>query len=292
METNTAITRRIKEGEVECELEDLLFPVEIRDEEMPSNSEYSCRVVGQLDGGDFLLNQCSPRYELVPNAEIFPIIRDTLIGHRIPFNVRYTHIDRVRFYADYTFNTNSFKVNNANDEIFPMLRVQHSYNGLTKYRIIFGYFRLVCTNGLTIPVKEMKEFNLVIIGKHTESIKKSFLLLGDKLDFFAMNYKLINTAMKNRYEILGGHMVAKPEDRIKEVLLATKIGILDNKNFDTVNNILGTVEKEAKMYYGGQVNDWLIYNGINQYIFDGRTIAAPEKKMETDSKVLEHMLAF
>jgi hypothetical protein len=292
METNLTIPRQLKEGEEICTLNDLLFPVEMRDNPMPSNSEYSKLVVGHINGGDFFLNACSPRYELVPNAGIFPQIEKTMNSHNVPFDVEYSHIDNVRFYANYKFKTNSFKVNDVNDEIFPMLKVQHSYNGLTKYRIIFGYFRLVCTNGLTIPVKEMKEFNLSIVGKHTESIKRSFLLLSERLQYFAMNHKLINGAVKEKYEILGSIAIAKPEDRIIEVLRATGMGIIENKNFNTVNTILGIVEKEANDYYGGKVNDWLIYNGINNYLFDGRTVAAPEKKMETDSKVLEFMLQY
>jgi hypothetical protein len=41
--------------------------------------------------------------------------------------------------------------------------------------------------------------------------------------------------------------------------------------------------------YNGKINDWLIYNGVNQYIFDDRrNIVAPEKRIETDSKVFEY----
>jgi hypothetical protein len=44
--------------------------------------------------------------------------------------------------------------------------------------------------------------------------------------------------------------------------------------------------------YKGVVNDFLIYNGINQYLNDdNRNIQVPEKRMETDSLVLEHMLS-
>ncbi len=43
--------------------------------------------------------------------------------------------------------------------------------------------------------------------------------------------------------------------------------------------------------YNGKVTDWLVYNGINQYIYDdSRNIVVPEKRMETDSKVFEYML--
>ena len=68
-----------------CDRDYILFPVEMRDEEMPSNTDYCKRIVGQINGGDFLLNQCSPIYELVPNSEIFPKIEEVLINNGIEF---------------------------------------------------------------------------------------------------------------------------------------------------------------------------------------------------------------
>jgi hypothetical protein len=51
-------------------------------------------------------------------------------------------------------------------------------------------------------------------------------------------------------------------------------------------------EKED-LGYNGRVNDWLIYNGINQYLNDNnRNIAVPEKRMETDSEVFQYMLQY
>ena len=164
-----------KIGAAICELKDLLFPVEIRTEEMASNKEYSYKVVGQLNGADFLCNQCSDIYQLVPNSDIFPNIELILDANDIEYEVTYKHINHVRFYADYIITDKRFAytIKGTNDVICPMLRVQHSYNGLTKYKIIFGYFRMVCSNGMIIPVQEMKKFNLVITGKHTEAIKRS-----------------------------------------------------------------------------------------------------------------------
>ena len=43
--------------------------------------------------------------------------------------------------------------------------------------------------------------------------------------------------------------------------------------------------------YNGKINNFLVYNGINQYINDNsRNVAAPEKRAEVDSKVFEFML--
>lgn len=286
----------IKESATICDLDYLLFPVEVRDEEMPSNSEYRKRIVGQVNGGDFLLNQCSPRYELVPNADVFPNIEKVLTDNGISFTAVYRHIDHVRFYADYiiTDSRYGYKMKGTNDTIQPKIMVQHSYNGLTKYKIHFGYFRLICSNGLVIPVQEMNEYNLVIVGKHTESIKRSFAELDEMLKNFAANARQVVDAITDKYELLGGRWVANVDDRVKEVLNASKINIIDNKNFNTVNFITNVIAKESNtvgLGYNGKVNDWLIYNAINQYINnDDLNIAAPEKRFEKDSTVFEYIL--
>lgn len=285
-------------GAVDCGLNDLLFDVEMRENPMPANSEYSKIVVGQLNGGDFFLNACSPRYELVKCADIFPAIENILNVHGIEYSPVYQHLNHVRFYADYNITDKryAYTMEGTNDKIMPMLKVQHSYNGLTKYRIIFGYFRLVCSNGLTIPVAEMKEFNLVIIGKHTSSILLSLQKLNSLLDVFASDaMQTVTTKVVEKYELLGGRVVTNLEDRITEVMNANKLALIDTSKFNTLQHIMSTVENEANMTglgYDGRINDFLIYNAINAYLFDdSRNIAAPEKRMENDSKVLEYMLA-
>ena len=106
----------------------------------------------------------------------------------------------------------------------------------------------------------------------------------------------VKTAITDQYEKLGGVWVKKPEDRVKEVLTASKIAIVENSKFNTLNDIMAKVTEEANktgLGYNGRINDWLIYNGINQYIHDdSRNIASPEKRRDTDSKVLEYMLEY
>lgn len=291
-------------------LDEMCFNVEIRDEELDSNSECSKRIIGLgigQNGSDKLLNQCSPRYELVPNSTIFPQIENVLNSNGINFKPEYKHIQNVRFYGDYQINDSRYEYKmkgTKKDIIQPMLRVQHSYNGLTKYRIIFGYFRLVCSNGLVIPIQEMQEFNLVIVGKHTESILHSFDKLNTMLQTFGKNAQQITTAITSKYDILGGRWVADPKKRLEEVMNANKIAILDSSKFNTLNDIMNRVMSEANgvkkvnvngvesdMGYNGKVTDFLIYNGINQYLNDDkRNIAVPEKRIETDSAVFQYML--
>jgi hypothetical protein len=287
---------KIKDSAKVVTVEDICFPVEMRDEEMNSNSEYSQRVVGVIGGAEKLLNQCSPRYELVKNEDIFPNIEQVLFNNAIDFNVVYRSIDDVRFYADYNITDKRFAylMRGTNDLINPMIRVQHSYNGLTKYAIVFGYFRLVCTNGMTIPVAEMEKFNLSITGKHTELILKSFERLNEMLQYFVYNAASITIDITKRYETLASKSVTNVSERLEEVLKAAKIIAVDNSKFSTVNDITSRIMAEANMSnlgYNGKVNDFLIYNGINQYLNDDNlNIAVPEKRMASDALVLEYML--
>jgi hypothetical protein len=292
--------KKNKEGASICTLNDLLFKVDLIDNPKKTNSEYRRIVVGIINGEEMDLNYCSPRYELVKNEAIFPQVEEILRANNIEFEAEYTHINNVRFYADIRITDRRYiyKMNGTNDVIYPLLRVQHSYNGLTKYKIVFGYFRMVCTNGLTIAVEEMKHFNLVITGKHTTSILRSLEQLNNMLHMFAENAAEVTTVITAKYETLRSRNVLAVEARIEEVLKAAKIAAIDNSKFNTVNYIKGIVLDEANgtngvmdMGYNGQVNDWLIYNAVNRYIYDNsRNIAAPEKRMEVDSLVFEYML--
>lgn len=289
---------KAKTGTTICTLDDLCFPVELIDNPNKTNREYSKIVTGIINDEDWDLNYCSPIYELVPNEMIFPKVEEILNQHGIAFTAEYSHTQHARFYGNYIVEDPRFgyKMAGTNDVIKFIWNFQHSYNGLTKYKGLAGFYRLICSNGLVVPVQEMKEYNLVLEGKHTSSILKSLEEFSQILVNVTNNLGTVKTAITDKYEVLGGRWVAKPEDRLKEVLMASKIAIIDNSKFNTLNDITNTIMFEAKktgLGYNGRVNDWLIYNGINQYIHDdSRNIAAPEKRRETDSKVLEYMLEY
>lgn len=291
------MTAKAKSGTTPCTLADLTFPVEIRDNERKTNREYSKVVTGVINGEEIDLNYCSPVYELVPCADIFPVVENIFNQHGIAFEADYSHTQNARFYGNYRITDPrfSYRMQGTNDSIDFIFYYQHSYNGLTKYKGLAGYYRLVCTNGLTVPIQEMKEYNLCLEGKHTSVIKHSLIEFGSLLTNLVNNIGTVKKAITDKYEQLGGVWVAKPEDRVTEVLKASGIISVDNKKFNTVNEILATIRAEANdtsLGYNGRVNDFLIYNGINQYIFNDRNVAAPEKRRDVDSKVLEYMLQY
>lgn len=302
MTTANVITKKAKNINTTANLSDLLFPVEMVEQtNFRCNSDYAFDIFAfpTIDGEmtKVRVNACSSRYELVPNSSIFPVVEQILRQYNIAYSSSYRMDNHARFYVEYVIEDPRYGYivkGSKGDAVKPKLMVQHSYNGLTKYRIIFGYFRLVCTNGLTIPVAEMKQFNLSIAGKHTSSILHSLEKLEGIIQHFAEDAKDICGAITAKYDALASSIPANVTDRINSALKEAGIIPIENSKFNTLQYIIQRAEQEANhidLGYNGSVNDWLIYNAINGYINDSTlNIAVPEKRMEKDSAVLEYML--
>ncbi len=291
----------VSEIETFDELGGLITPVQTLEPVMnTANSDYKYDIFAYpvFNGvkQKIRVNSCSDRYELVPNVEIFPVIEQILSDKGIEYDVNYSMVNHAIFYVTYTINDPRYlySIEGTNDKVKPQITVMHSYNGLVKYKIIFGYFRLVCTNGLTIPVAEMSEFNLCIIGKHTKSILESLHKLNDILQMFADNAENVCKKIVKKYDVLAKNIPASINTRIENALKEGGIISVDNKSLNTLQYIINKAENDAnnvELGYNGTVNDWLIYNAINSYLFDSTlNMTAMEKQMEKDSKVFEYLL--
>ena len=80
----------------------------------------------------------------------------------------------------------------------------------------------------------------------------------------------------------------KRKEELEEVLKAT--GQKPSKA--QFAEIEATIRNESnKLYDGVKVNDWLIYNGINEYIYnDDFNIKQPHVRQKEDQKVLDFVL--
>ena len=90
--------------------------------------------------------------------------------------------------------------------------------------------------------------------------------------------------LKKNFDVLGGQWIENPLQRITEVLEYAKI---PEKKAVLV---LETVNKESAKLYDGKVNDWLIYNGVNQLIHKGDNKKVLEQKELYDYKAIEYLL--
>ena len=274
-------------------LQNLLFPVRLIDNPNNTNSEYSKIVEGEIDGQVKHLNYCSPRFNLLQNSEVFPVIEEMLVNANCDFKKAYKiNSDSTSFHAQYIIEKKDNKslginIGGNGDVCYPRVMVDNSYNGHTQADLTFGYFRLVCSNGLMLPLEGHEEKNFQIRGKHTEKLSLSFEQLIQKIDFFLSE----QDTLKKRFEVLADRVVPNFEDRVIEVMNATNIAT----SKEQFNVITETIQKEAK-HFNIPINDFLIYNGINAHIFKGvdsngnKSKALPNVKRKTDKKVLNYML--
>jgi hypothetical protein len=248
---------------------------------------------GKRRGKPMLINTCSNVYELVPNSEVFPKIERMLRKSKIDYSVTYKMLDNSRFYADYQLKTGGVSVGNRKDQIFPIIRVEHSYNGLLKYKLTFGWFRLICSNGLTVPVEGKEAENFTIVGKHTKQIKQSIETLFEKIEFFTKN----SGKLVEKFNIIAERWVESWEERVISVVEASGVGLrgakFNKKTEQFEGEIFDKIRQEANELYKGKVNDWLIYNGINYHIYNAVTKegkpydTAPNLRHDQDRKVFE-----
>lgn len=279
---------------------DLLFDVEkVKYSNSACLSDCSFDIFAYPEGVETRIQTCSDRYELVPNTEIFPALRNTLLESQFSnFTEEYTMNNFSLFNAKYVLEDMAIQIKSAKDIIKPTVIVNHSYNGKRKYAIKFGFFRLVCSNGLTVPVKEMEFLNLQIGGKHTISIRESLKLLSNRLEYVVNNLPDLTAG----FNILANEAVTDWSARVIEVM--AQAGIADRKiaqgkdanglQIPSVNvseGIIAKIRTEA-FELGSPVNNWLIYNGINQYVYnDSMNDKTDEVRESIDRKVLSLLSA-
>lgn len=289
------------------------FPVEMVSSEsitgIMANSAYSHFVIGNIDGEKRLINACSKNYGLLPLNEVITRIETMLNG----FDLIYTPIFKANdeksvFQLKYVIkeqilrdsngnevghNDLGFTVGNNLDKVYYSVDIITSYNGLTKYSIRLGLWRLVCSNGLVIPFegKEAERLNLTFSGKHTtlflERMEIVFQSIAESLESF------IDTDIMKRFDILTNNVSGNWIDRLEAAMDANGISIgktlkTGENSKKVLNEIAATVRSESASL-DMPVNDWLIYNGINAYLATKK--ASPEVTQKKDSEVMSYLLA-
>lgn len=285
---------------------DLCFPVHMINNPELTNKKHSKLVVGLIPDPNNpeknrrkVLNYCSPTYGLVPNSAIFPQIEKIFSDNEVSYEATYYHVDDVEFYIEYrvTDERYTWTVPNTNDKIQMIIRVQHSYDSSKVFKVFMGWFRFICDNGLVSPVKEMEDFNLVIVVKHATKIHKSFEVFNQMLVKIKNDAEEIIAAVGNKFNVLAKTTISDEsfDDMLKETLSAAGIKPISNSKYCTYADIKARTYDEANhptLGYNGTVNEWLVYNAINQYINDDTlNVTNPETRLANDSKVLEYLLS-
>lgn len=245
---------------------------------MLTNSENEYAVIADLPEGEKLITLCSDRLNLIPNETLYPELERLfdLNPATRNFQTRTHAYGDKDFYREYTFpNFNSY-VGTKRDGIIAGVGVGNSYYG-KMFRGAINAHRLVCTNGLWGVASLMS-----IKNKHTDIVQKAIQ------DLFIQTMEAIEKFEEQveRYNVLASATRSIDwEDRLEDV--AKNAGI--PRYHDEAKAI---VRAESADYYGGVVNDWLIYNALNQIIHnDNLNKKNMDTRQKLDEKVFSQMFA-
>lgn len=228
--------------------------------------------------GRSIVNVTSDIFKLIPITEIVGPIEE-LLGKNFDYFARYRHSDYCRFFIDYVIASPQEVKDGDGDIILPKIRLQYGYAGDVRYDFWFGFYRQICTNGMTV----LKSVDAHLKSKSTRK-RLPEVALHESLDVLV---RFVENAeeFKKQYILLGDRAVENLEDRIKEVAAATKFpkGL--------VTAAVERAELEVKMY-GYDPSDWTVYNGLN-YILNHEWEALKMQEWNRqllDVNILTHLL--
>ena len=155
------------------------FPVEFRKIVTEEGIKIPFRQAVVRTDKDMAIGVVSKKYALLPHDNVVGAFREALEGQNVQERVMLTH-NGARLNLELTLPDIKIDVGGG-DEIAMRLIVKNSYDGSHKLQIVFGAFRLVCSNGMVIGRKFLS-INRRHIGNVTievEAVKKQVAMLTE-----------------------------------------------------------------------------------------------------------------
>ena len=254
----------------------------------PAGSDYAI-----VDEYENILNFCSGKYNLVPNEEVFPQVEKVIKEKGLEFKRNIRIINGSKFYVDYIIKKGmDLKVN----EVYPKISVWNSYDGAMKFRTEFGFYRLVCSNGLATPT-----------GFHSKNITKHSINYGINVDSAMESKGLLSDFIKSSSTFLSNikedldlyeWMGTESFNLEKMERIASKAGLskkmLESAKKRYTAELTGGIkyldinDRPAK-FAGTTENMFIGYNALNYAIYNINDKELPEKKLEKDIQLINAM---
>lgn len=231
------------------------------------------------DGNDIIVNNVSSNYLLLPNNEIFPKLEEELskFGN---VNIKREVKNYSSFFVDYIFDIPGNRIELVkNETLLPRIQIQNSYNSKHLYNVRYGLYRMVCTNGLTIP-ESVEDFKMSHCLNNLEDIIEN--TLNDVAEFL-LNAKELG----QRFEPLFEKKVNPLE---LEVIVDNILG--DTKSLLSYKKeIIERIQKE-NAEENVEYTLWSVYNGMNYMLQphnNPKMTASADSRMKTDQKILDYI---
>lgn len=242
-----------------------------------------------IDENKNFLNYCAKDYSLVENKKILKPIEEKLQKGGVEYIRQVQIVTESQFYVTYLLkNKNTKKLG----ELYPKLTIVNSYDGKVKFRHEFGWFRLVCLNGMTRPHGDTK----IRVNKHSSDLTEASLmfLIRDILE--DTNTFLEETKRDlERYEKLNSKKVTAKliAEVTKQLKFSDKIATAAEARFKFETGEgkepFTYVDLEGNLRSTGVADKSLftLYNAINYAIYNENPKEAQGDKKKKDVLLLE-----
>lgn len=228
-----------------------------------------------VEGDELVVNACSKNYGLLSNEDLMDPLIKALEKENYNVEAHVFKTDYTKFYTDFVIKDKSIPI--KKDMIFPRIRMNNSYDGSVKYQFSFGFYRLVCENGMTAPVKGLQSRSIKL--RHTPlntagAIDKTMAAIKiflDQAPEIAKGYDEL-TKRSLSWE--------KAMELIEEVIDNTKF---PKKQHEAALARLKYEHEQLKL----PINDYLVYNALNYALYKNPTQMKIHKRDKVDAQVLK-----
>lgn len=268
-------------------LKPLFFPVRKEENiegDMKWDSGITHRIVAETPDGPRTIHYCSEDYELITNESIMiPFYEAISKNHEVDVQILSNSFSQ--FHVN--FITQDEKVKKAlkeirKDDVFPAFRVNNSYNGRARYGFEVGLFRVVCTNGLKIPIDESFKAKTMM---HTTGTLGNEKALNATMHWTEKCLEKMPKVDELFLPLKESVMeFSKGMERLEEIKKCLN-GTYPSKKIESAAARLST---ESNMGY--PVSDYLVYNALNHALYNTPDMMEVHKKDKVDREVLEFLI--
>lgn len=170
---------------------------------------------------DHVLSIVSDKYKVLPHAQVVEGFREALKGQTLQETIRVTK-GGARLYVELTLPEVTVKVKQG-DEVALKLIAVNSYDGSHVLQVMFGAFRLICSNGAIFGEKfiNLEQRHVGGIGIHADSLAFQIAELTNKfratLPFLQ---KMTATTLDADTKVFRGSLFMDDEVKLPEYILA------------------------------------------------------------------------
>jgi len=235
-----------------------------------------------------ILSFCSENYSLRKNQDVFKPFEEMLKKMDYVFNRSVTIIEKTKFYVDYIIRSR-LKSPTVGD-LLPRISIWNSYDGTKKTQISFGYYKLLCGNGLSRPFG----------CQHKKTSKHSTVELNTKEDIIPQFLNQVEEFLKSSsndlkvFEKMNKKKATSSlvEELGKKIKISKQAIDLAQKQFKKeVQGNFAFVNENGELvtHKGSPLSLFTAYNALNYAIYHSNEKELPEFKVQRDEALLQEI---